>query len=140
MGESRGLPALAMVALLVVATVTADEPSGPLDVALSAEGQTPEPAGPAKLEASGESDLSTSAQHLGKGVTSVAFPGSPLATEPRDPSPGGDSDPESGSVSAHPLRGGNQGPIPEVPSQSSESEEGGERDPDSEEALASQGI
>ncbi|XP_058686122.1 uncharacterized protein LOC131575107 isoform X5 [Poecile atricapillus] len=65
-GCPRRVPALAAVALLLATTVRAQEPP---DVAVS--GQSP-------------GDLSTSA-HLGKAVTSVAFPGSPVATEPRDP-------------------------------------------------------
>ncbi|XP_066427448.1 uncharacterized protein [Molothrus aeneus] len=124
MGPTAPLPALAVVTALLAATAMAQGPSGPLEVALSGEGPTPEPPGPAKMEASGESDLSTSA-HLGKAVTSAAFPGSPLGTEGRDPPPGGASGSESGSESAPPPPPAAQrGPLSDVPSQSSESEEG----------------
>ncbi|XP_077637782.1 uncharacterized protein LOC144245955 isoform X2 [Lonchura striata] len=102
----RRLPALAAVTvLLLVAAAASDEPPGP-----------------ARLEASGESDLSTPAQ-LGKAVTSLAIAGSPLAPEPRDPQIGGGSSPESGSDSAAP-RGAPPGPLSDGPAQSSESEEG----------------
>ncbi|XP_077637780.1 uncharacterized protein LOC144245955 isoform X1 [Lonchura striata] len=119
----RRLPALAAVTvLLLVAAAASDGPPGRLEVALSGEGQSPEPPGPARLEASGESDLSTPAQ-LGKAVTSLAIAGSPLAPEPRDPQIGGGSSPESGSDSAAP-RGAPPGPLSDGPAQSSESEEG----------------
>ncbi|XP_055561090.1 uncharacterized protein LOC129735636 [Falco cherrug] len=147
MAVPRRAPVLAMVVLLVLATGMADEPSSTLDVALSAEGQTPEPVSPAKLEASGESDLTTSAQRLGKGLTAVNFEGverAPVDDTTRE-SLGSDSSSldalNSGSFSMDALTGEAQGgPIVDVPAQSNESEEGVDRDMDSEESLASQGI
>ncbi|KAM9643036.1 uncharacterized protein ACIBXB_012130 [Morphnus guianensis] len=147
MAPARRAPTLAMVVLLVLAAVTADEPTSTLDVALSAEGQTPEPVSPAKLEASGESDLTTSAQRLGKGLTSVSFAGaerSPTDDGTRE-SLGSDSSSldslNSGSFGVDTLAGeARGGPIVDVPAQSNESEEGVDHDVDSEESLASQGI
>ncbi|KAM7124049.1 uncharacterized protein J5F26_001854 isoform 1-T1 [Ciconia maguari] len=147
MAVPRRAPALAAAVLLLLAAATADEPASTLDVALSAEGQTPEPVSPAKLEASGESDLTTSAQRLGKGLTSVSFEGaerSPADDATRE-SLNSDSSSldalNSGSFSMDALTGeARGGPIVDVPAQSNESEEGVDRDMDSEEALASQGI
>ncbi|KAM6412984.1 uncharacterized protein J5M81_002084 [Pluvialis apricaria] len=147
MAQPRRALVLAMVVLVVLAAVTADEPASTLDVALSAEGQTPEPVSPAKLEASGESDLTTSAQRMGKGVTSLSFEGAERAPADgsRRESLGSDSSSldalNSGSFGADALTGeARSGPIIDVPAQSNESEEGADRDVDSEEALASQGI
>ncbi|XP_064262052.1 proline-rich protein HaeIII subfamily 1-like [Passer domesticus] len=106
MAPERRLPLLlALVTALLAATAATHGPAGALDVAVSGEGQTPEPPGPARLEASGESDLSTSAQ-LGKAVTSLAMPGSPLAPEPRDPPPGGDPPPRERLRERPPPPGG----------------------------------
>ncbi|XP_075000634.1 uncharacterized protein LOC142079786 isoform X3 [Calonectris borealis] len=134
MAVPRRAPALAAAVLLVLAAVTADEPVSTLDVSLSAEGQTP-------------GDLTTSAQRLGKGLTSVSFEGaerSPADDVTRE-SLNSDSSSldtlNSGSFSMDALAGeARGGPIVDVPAQSHESEEGVDRDVDSEEALASQGI
>ncbi|KAM6089043.1 uncharacterized protein VSU04_001648 [Chlamydotis macqueenii] len=148
MAEPRRAPAMAVLALLVLAAATADEPPSAPDAALSAEARTPEPGSPAKLEASGESDLTTSAQRLGKGLTAVAFEGagarSPAGDSTRE-SRGSDSSSldafDSGSFGADALAAGPRpGPVLDVPAQSNESEEVPDRDADSEEALASQGI
>ncbi|KAM4684730.1 uncharacterized protein AAGF69_015527 [Amazona ochrocephala] len=148
MAEPRGAPALAMGVLLVLAAVTADEPSSTPGAALSAEGQSSEPVSPAKLEASGESDLTTSAQRLGTGVTSLRF-ADPQRSSSDDSgaqeSHGSDSSSldslNSGSFAVDTLVGGAPGgPIMDVPAQSNESEEGAEHDVDSEEALTSQGV
>ncbi|XP_074880555.1 uncharacterized protein LOC142029593 [Buteo buteo] len=147
MAPARRAPTLAMVVLLVLAAATADEPASTLDVALSAEGQTPEPVSPAKLEASGESDLTTSAQRLGKGLTSVSFEGaerSPTDDGTRESLSSDSSSLDSlnsGSFGVDTLAGeARGGPVVDVPAQSNESEEGVDRDVDSEESLASQGI
>ncbi|KAM7124050.1 uncharacterized protein J5F26_001854 isoform 2-T2 [Ciconia maguari] len=134
MAVPRRAPALAAAVLLLLAAATADEPASTLDVALSAEGQTP-------------GDLTTSAQRLGKGLTSVSFEGaerSPADDATRE-SLNSDSSSldalNSGSFSMDALTGeARGGPIVDVPAQSNESEEGVDRDMDSEEALASQGI
>ncbi|XP_054023513.1 collagen alpha-2(I) chain-like [Dryobates pubescens] len=142
MGQPRGLPALAMVALLVLAPSLADELTSTLDVALSAEGQTADPASPAKLEASGESDLTTSSQRLGKGLTSISFaPGGAATPQALGSDSSASLDPpESGSFSMEPPEGLRAGPSMDGPAQSNESEEGLEQDPDSEETLGSQGV
>nr|XP_041570070.1 uncharacterized protein LOC121469320 isoform X3 [Taeniopygia guttata] len=88
----RRLPALAAVTLLLAATAATN---GPPEVPLVGEGQSPEPP---RLEASGESDLSTPTL-MGRAVTSLGTPGSPPPPDPRDPQIGGGSSPESGSDS-----------------------------------------
>ncbi|KAM9200098.1 uncharacterized protein V3H86_000618 [Mergus octosetaceus] len=147
MAQPRGALALAAAAvLLLLTTATADEPASPLDVALSAEGQTSEPVSPAKLEASGESDLTTSAQRLGQGLTADSFEGTGGA-QAAVVALGSDSSSSSldalnsGSFSTDALAGEARGaPVADLPAQSNESEEGMDRDLDSEEALASQGV